>query len=61
MTTKLHHIVREFLLLKSKRVKSIAFIEVDDRQDEVKSFDELSFLEKLNVKCDYISFSEQIN
>ena len=52
MTTKLHPIVREFLLLKSKRFKSIAFVKVDAHQDDVKSFDELSFLEQLNVKCD---------
>ena len=52
ITTKLHPIVREFLLLKSKRFKSIAFVKVDAHQDDVKSFDELSFLEQLNAKCD---------
>jgi len=52
MSTKLHPIVREVLHLNSKRFKSIDFIKLDAHQDELKSFDELSFLEKLNVKCD---------
>ena len=52
MSTKLHPIVREVLHLNSKRFKSIDFIKLDAHQDELKSFDELSFLEQLNVKCD---------
>ena len=52
MVTKLHPIVRDFLLLKFKRLKSITFVNVDAHQDDVKSFDGLSFLEKLNVQCD---------
>ena len=51
MATKLHPIVCDFLLLKSKRLKSITFVKVDAHQDDVKSFNELSFLEKLNVQC----------
>ena len=52
MTTKLHPIVREFFLLKSKRLKSIAFVKVYSHQDYVKLFEQLSFLEQSNVKCD---------
>ena len=52
MTIKSHPIVREFHLLKSKIFKSIEFIEVDAHQDDLKSLDELSFFEQLNVKCD---------
>ena len=52
METKLHPIVREFLLLKSKILKYATFVKVDNRQDYVKSFDEFSFLEQLNVQCD---------
>ena len=52
MTTKLHSIVREFLHLKSKRFKSVEFIKVDAHQDDLKLFDDLSFFEQLNVKCD---------
>ena len=52
IAAKLHHIVREFLLLKSKRFKSIAFVKVDAYQDDVKSFDKLTLLEQLNAKCD---------
>ena len=52
MATKLHPIVREFSLLKSKRLKSVAFAKVEAHQDAVKSFDELTFFEQLNVKCD---------
>ena len=43
MSTKLHPIVREFLHLKSKRFKSIEFVKVDDHEDDLKSFDKLSF------------------
>ena len=46
IATKLHPIVRDFYLLKSKRLKSISFVKVDAHQDDVKSCDELSFLEK---------------
>ena len=49
---QIRSIVREFLHLKTKRFKSIEFIKVDAHQDDLKSFDELSFLEQLNVKCD---------
>ena len=52
MSTKLHPIVREFLHLTSKRLKSLEFIKVAAHQDDLKSFDKLSFLEQLNVKCD---------
>ena len=52
MSTKLHPIVREFLHVKSKRFKSIEFIKVDAHQDDLKSFDNLSFFEQLNVQCD---------
>ena len=52
MSTKFHPIVRELIHLKSKRFKSIGLIRVDAHQDDLKSFDKLSFLEQLNVKCD---------
>ena len=45
MATKLHTIVREFLLLKSNRLKYVTFVKVDSHQDDVKSFDELTFFE----------------
>ena len=51
MATK-HHTIRNFLFLKSKRLISITFVKVDAHQDDVKSFDELFFLEQLNVQCD---------
>ena len=51
MSTKLHAIVREFLHLASKRLKSLEFIKVAAHQDDLKSFNQLSFLEQLNVKC----------
>ena len=66
MVTKLHPIVRDFLLLKSNRLKSINFVKVDTHQDDVKSFDELSFLEQLNVqfnarvKALMLKFSEDV-
>ena len=52
MLNKLHPIARDFFLLKYKIIKSISFVKVDDHQDDVKSFDKLSFLEKLHVQCD---------
>lgn len=51
MSTKFHPIAQEFLHLKSKRFKSIEFIKVDAHQDDLKSFDNLSFFKQLNVKC----------
>ena len=39
ITTKLHPIVRECLLLRSKRFQSIEFIKVDAHQDYLKSVD----------------------
>ena len=66
MTTKLNLIVREFLLLKSKTFKFIEFIKVYAHQDDVKSFEELSFLEQLNAKYDFrdkvltINMSEEV-
>ena len=39
-------------LLKFKRLKSITFVNIDAHQDDVKSFEQMSFLEQLNVKCD---------
>ena len=52
MSNKLNSIIREFLHLKSKRFKSVEFIKVDAHQDNLKLFDDLSFFEQLNVKCD---------
>ena len=52
MPTKLHPIVREFLLLKFKILKSVMFVKVEAHQHDVKSFDELSFLDQLNIQCD---------
>lgn len=52
MATKTHPIVGDFFLLKYKILKLIKFIKVDAHQDDVKAFDELSFLEQSNVKCD---------
>ena len=45
MSVKLHPIVREFLHLASKRLKSLEFIKVAAYQEDLKSFDQLSFLE----------------
>ena len=42
----------EFVLLKSKRLNSINFIKVEAYEDDIKSFEQLSFLEQLNAKRD---------
>ena len=52
IATKSRHMVRELFFLKSKRLKLIKFKKVDAHQDDVKPFDELSFLEQSNVQCD---------
>ena len=52
MSTKLHPIVHEFILLKYKRLRSLKFVKVEAHQDDIKSFEQMSFLEQLNVKCD---------
>lgn len=52
MNTKLHSIVREFLSIKIDSFSSLKFIKVDAHQDDVKSFDRLTFFEQLNVTCD---------
>ena len=49
MSTKLHHIVRDFLHVKSKRFKPIEFVKLDAYQDDLKSFENLCFFEQLNV------------
>ena len=45
MSTKLHPKVREFINLNIKRLSSLKFIEVDSHQDDIKSFDQSTFLE----------------
>ena len=52
MSTKLHRIIREILALKLKRLRSLMFTKVDAHQGHIKSLDQLSFLEQLNVECD---------
>ena len=52
MSTKLHPIVREFFSFKSKILMYLKFVKVDAHQDDIKSFEQLTFLEKLHVKCD---------
>ena len=47
--TKLHPIVREFLSIKLKRSSSLKFIKFDTHQDDIKSFDQLTLFEQLNV------------
>ena len=42
----------QVFLLKSKRLKPIKFVKVETHQEDVKSFERLSLLEQLNVKCD---------
>ena len=45
METKLNHVIREFLLLKPKRLKYVAFVKVEAHQYDAKSYVELSFFE----------------
>lgn len=52
MSTKLHPIVREFFSFKSKRLSSLKFVKVHAHQDDIKSFEQVTVLEQLNVKCD---------
>ena len=51
MNTKLHPLVREFLSIKLKRSRSLKLIKVDAHQDDIKSFNQLTFFEQLNVEC----------
>ena len=39
METKLYPIVREFLLLKSKHLRSLKFVKVEAHKDDIKSFE----------------------
>ena len=52
MNNKLHLIFREFLSIKLKISSSLKFIIIDTNQDDIKSFEQLNFFEKLNVECD---------
>ena len=58
MSAKLHLIVREFLILKLKRLNSLKFIKVDAHQDDNKSFEQLTLFEKINVE--YYSRSKRL-
>ena len=61
MSTKLHPIIRELFLLKSKRLNYLKFVKVEVHQDNIKSFEQLSFLKQLNVKCDSREKSLMLN
>ena len=51
MNAKLHPIAREFLSIKLERSRSLKFIKIDAHQDDIKSFDQLTFFEKNNLEC----------
>ena len=44
--------IGEFLALKLKRLNSLNFIKIDSHQDDIKSLNQLTFFEQLNVECD---------
>ena len=48
---KLYLIPREFLSLKKNILIFLEFIKVEAYQDDLKSFNQLTFFEKLNVEC----------
>ena len=52
MNTPLHPIVREFLLIRSIRLKTLQFIKVEEHQDHLYGFEHLTFLDYINAKCD---------
>ena len=52
MSTKLHPVVHEFSLFKTKRLRSLEFVKVEVHQHDIESFEQLTFLEQQNVKCD---------
>ena len=52
MSTKLHPIIRKFLSLNLKRLWSLMFTKVDEHQDDIKSLEQSSFLEKINTEFD---------
>ena len=52
MSTKLHQVVREIMLVKQECLHQLVTVKVDAHQDEVTSYTNLSFHERLNVHCD---------